>query len=99
MAIIKIMRTVAGEEIIGEVIFETEQVLRVRNPCQIGLVMNERGQPTINMQRLLAFSSEPEVDIRQPSLLYVTTVDSKIEMKYNEIFGNIIVAQPKIITG
>lgn len=98
MAIIKIMRTVAGEEIIGEVIFETEASLRVRNPCQIGLVMNERGQPSINMQRLLAFSTEPEVDIRQQCLLYVTTVDTKIEMKYNEIFGNIIIAQPKIIT-
>jgi hypothetical protein len=99
MAIIKIMRTVAGEEIIGEVIFETDQSLRVRNPCQIGLVMNERGQPSINMQRMLAFSKEDQVDIRQHSLLYVTTVDSKIEMKYNEIFGNIIIAQPKIITG
>ena len=99
MAIIKIMRTVAGEDIIGEVIFETEQVLRVRNPCQIGFVMTPAGQPSINMQRLLAFSSEDQVDIRQPSLLYVTTVDIKIEMKYNEIFGNIIIAQPKIITG
>ena len=99
MAIIKIMRTVAGEEIIGEVIFETEQSLRVRNPCQIGIVMTQTGQPSINMQRMLAFSSEDQVDIRQPSLLYVTTVDSKIEMKYNEIFGNIIIAQPKIITG
>lgn len=99
MATIKIMRTVAGEEIIGEVISETETTLRIKNPCQIGLIVNDRGQPSINMQRLLAFSPEPEVDIRQQCLLYVTTVDTKIEMKYNEIFGNIIVAQPKIITG
>lgn len=91
------MRTVAGEEIIGEIIVENEVFLKVKNPCQIGLVMTERGQPTINMQRLLAFSADTEVDIRQQSLLYVTTVDAKIEMKYNEVFGNIIVAQPKII--
>lgn len=99
MAIIKILRTVAGEEIIGEVLSDAEDVIRVKNPCQIGLAMNQQGQPSINMQRLLPFSSDITVDIYKKNLLFIVGVDIKIEMKYNEIFGNIIVAQPKIITG
>lgn len=98
MADIKILRTVAGEEIIGEILSDGEDVIRIKNPCQIGLVMNQQGQPSINMQRLLPFSSETEVDIYKKNLLFIVGVEPKIEMKYNEIFGNIIVAKPKIIT-
>lgn len=96
---IKILRTVAGEEIIGEVLADRDDVIRIKNPCQIGLVMNQTGQPSLNMQRLLPFSPDTEVDIFKKNLLFIVGVESKIEMKYNEIFGNIIVAQPKIITG
>jgi hypothetical protein len=89
---------VAGEEIIGEILNDGSDMIRVKNPCMIGLTMSQQGQPSINMQRLLPFSSETEVDIYKKNLLFIVGVDTKIEMKYNEIFGNIIVAQPKIIT-
>lgn len=99
MGTIKILRTVAGEEIIGEVLRDDNDVIRVKNPCQIGLVMTQSGQPTLNMQRLLPFSPDTEVDIFKKNLLFIVGVDPKIEIKYNEVFGNIIVAQPKIFTG
>lgn len=99
MATIKILRTVAGEEVIGEILSDNDDVIRVKNPCQIGLAMNQSGQPSLNMQRLLPFSPDTEVDIFKRNLLFIVSVDPKIEMKYNEIFGNIIVAQPKIFTG
>lgn len=89
----------AGEEIIGELLSDDEDVIRIKNPCQIGLAMNQSGQPSLNMQRLLPFSPDTEVDIFKRNLLFIVGVDPKIEMKYNEIFGNIIVAQPKIFTG
>jgi len=99
MATIKILRTVAGEEIIGEVLSADDDVVMMKNPCQIGLAMNQTGQPSLNMQRLLPFSPDTTVAIYKRNLLFIVSVDPKIEMKYNEIFGNIIVAQPKIITG
>ena len=99
MATIRLVRTVAGEEIIGEVLSESTEFIILKNPCVIGLVMTERGQPSLNMQRMLAFSKNNSVSIRKTNLLYESDVEEKIEMKYNEIFGNIIVAQPKIITG
>lgn len=99
MATIKILRTVAGEEIIGEVLSADDDVVMMKNPCQIGLAMNQTGQPSLNMQRLLPFSPDTTVAIYKRNLLFIVGVDTKIEMKYNEIFGNIIVAQPKIITG
>ena len=99
MATIKILRTVAGEEIIGEVLSADDDVVMMKNPCQIGLAMNQTGQPSLNMQRLLPFSPDTTVAIYKRNLLFIVGVDIKIEMKYNEIFGNIIVAQPKIITG
>lgn len=99
MATIRILRTVAGEEIIGEVMGDSDDVIKIKNPCQIGLAMNQTGQPSLNMQRLLPFSPDTVVDIFKRNLLFIVSVDPKIEMKYNEIFGNIIVAQPKIFTG
>lgn len=97
MSQIRIMRTVAGEEILGEILDENVDFIKVRNPCAIGLVMNERGQPSLNIQRLLMFSVQTEIDIRRSNILYETDVDSKIETKYNEIFGNIILPQKSII--
>ena len=99
MATIKILRTVAGEEIIGEVLSADDDVVMMKNPCQIGLAMNQTGQPSLNMQRLLPFSPDTTVAIYKRNLLFIVGVDQNIEMKYNEIFGNIIVAQPKIFTG
>jgi hypothetical protein len=91
---------VAGEEIIGEVLSDSPEFVVMKNPCVIGLMMQGPGhQPSLNMQRLLPFSKQNSVSVRKSNLLFETDVDEKIEMKYNEIFGNIIVAQPKIITG
>ena len=100
MANVKLIRTLVGEDIVAEIVSDDASGMRVKNPCQIGLVMTDSGQPTLNIQRMLTFSTESEVDVNKSLLLYVTTVDPKIEMKYNEIFGNIIVAsQPRIFTG
>lgn len=100
MADVRLIRTVVGEDIVAEVLTDDGQGLHVKNPCQIGIMMTESGQPNLNIQRMLTFSTSSEVTLNKSMLLYVTTVDPKIEMKYNEIFGNIIVAsQPRIFTG
>lgn len=98
MASIKILRLISGEEVLGEILNETRDNIIVKNPCLIGLMMAQDGRPNLNMQRMLTFSEDTEVSMNRNHILFMTSVDSKIENKYNEIFGNIIVAQPKIIT-
>ena len=99
MAKIQLLRTLVGEDIVAEILSEDGSTLTVKNPCQIALVMMENGQPNLNIQRMLTFSPSNEVAMNKSLLLYITEVDPKIEAKYNEIFGNIIVAQPRIFTG
>jgi len=99
MANIKILRTLIGEEILGEIVKEDSH-FHIKNPCQIGLAMAGPGQPPqLNIQKLLMFSADTQVAINKEHIMYTVSVDPKIEMKYNEIFGNIIVAQPKIVLG
>lgn len=101
MSNVKLIRTAVGEDIIGEILESPldRSHVRVKNPCQIGLIMTPSGKPTLNMQKMIPFSDAEYVDMKDALILYITSVDTAIEMKYNEIFGNIIVTQPKIITG
>jgi hypothetical protein len=98
MSKIRILRLLTSEEVLAEVIEETPDSYTVKNPCLIGLTMNPGGTPGLNIQRMLMFSEQTVVSLSKAHILFEVTVDMKIQTRYNEIFGNIIVPeQQKII--
>ena len=98
MANIKLIRFVTGEEIVGEILAEDANHITVENPCAISLTMDSGGKPNLSMQPWSIFTTEKALNIVRNHVMFIASIDPKIEMKYNEIFGKIIVPSQGIIT-
>jgi hypothetical protein len=100
MANIKYIRLISGEELVSEILSQPGMSHHeLKNPCMIGLVMTPSGQPSLNMQPYLMFSSDKVIKIKDEHVLFMAEVDIKLLNKYNEIFGSgIVIAQQGIMT-
>jgi len=98
MSNIQLIHFINGEDVIGEVTSVTAEHYVVENPCSISLVQGENGQPSLSLQPLVFFSKDKIVKLNKNQAMYIVGVDNQIEMQYNQIFGNLIVPQKKIIT-
>ena len=99
MADIKLIHFVNGEDVLGEILEETEQHFVVKNPCHIGLAQDQNGKPSLSLQPLVIFSKQEVVDLQKSHYIYCVDVDQGIVNQYNEIFGNIIVPSQSIFKG
>lgn len=97
MADIKLIRFVNGEEIVAEIISEDAVHIKAENACAISLAMGSDGKPNLSMQPWSIFSTDKVLDINKQHVMFVTSIDPKIEMKYNEIYGKIIMPKQNII--
>jgi hypothetical protein len=97
MADIKLIRFVNGEEIVAEILSEDAVHIKVENACAISLAMDQGGKPNLSMQPWSIFSTDKVLDINKQHVMFVTSIDPKIEMKYNEIYGKIIMPKQNII--
>ena len=100
MTKIKYIRLISGEELVSEVLSLPEgSHMELKNPCMIGLTMTQTGQPTLNMQPYLMFTSDKVIKIKEEHIIYTAEVDIKLLNKYNEIFGSgILIAHQGIVT-
>ena len=82
---VKLIRIVTGEEIIAEVLSETDDTITVQN----GLVV----LPTNNGVGFAPWATviskdEPEITISKTHVVYVAEVQEDVCKKYNEMFGS-----------
>ena len=92
---VKLIRVVTGEEIVAEVVSETDDTITVQN----GLVV----LPTNNGVGFAPWATvvskdDPEITVSRNHLVYVAEVQEDVSSKYKEMFGNIITpAEKKLI--
>ena len=82
---VKLLRIVTGEEVIAELLSETEDTITVQN----GLVV----LPTNNGVGFAPWATviskdNPEITISKTHLVYVAEVQEDVCKKYNEMFGS-----------
>ena len=96
---LRIIRLTTGEEILGEIEEQNEQTVRIKNPCVLGITMNQSGKAGLQMQPLLLFSEQKVVNFKTQHILYEVSVATELRNKYNEIYGSgIVVAKSPLIT-
>jgi len=96
---LRILRLLTGEEILGDILEETDTHYKVKNPCSIGLAMGESGKPALNMQPMLMLADQKVVSIKKDHVTFDVSVAIEIKSKYNEFFGSgIVLAKKSIIT-
>lgn len=89
---VKLIRIVTGEEVVAEVVSETDDTITVKN----GLVVLPTGQSIGFAPWATVISKdEPEITMNLKHVIYVAEVQDSVSQKYKEMFGNIITPQEK----
>lgn len=82
---VKLLRIVTGEEVIAELLSETEETITVQN----GLVVLPTNNGVGFAPWATVISKEsPEITVSKTHVVYVAEVQEDVCKKYNEMFGS-----------
>ena len=90
---VKLIRISTGEEIIAEVLSETDDTITVQN----GLVVlpNAQGVGFAPWATVIS-KDEPEITMKKTFVVYIAAVQDDVAQKYNEMFGSkLVTPSPK----
>ena len=84
----RLCRIVTGEEVVGELVSETEQTVTVQNGLVVlSNVLNFGFVPWATV----IDREKPEITVSRNHIVYIAELDSTIRNKYNEIYGSKLV--------
>ena len=91
---VKLIRIVTGEEIVAEVVSETDDTITVKN----GLVVLPTGQ-SIGFAPLATVISkdDPEITMDRKHVIYVAEVQDSVSEKYQDMFSVIKAPSKKLV--
>jgi len=82
---VKLIRMITGEEIIAEIVSETDDTITVQN----GLVVLPSAQGVGFAPWATVISKEePEIEMSKNHIVYMVAVQEDVSKKYNEMFGS-----------
>ena len=85
---VKLFRFVTGEEVVAELLSETDDTITVQN----GLVVLPTSQIVGFAPWAMLISKEsPEITVKKTHVVYVAEVQEEVGKKYNEMFGSKLV--------
>ena len=85
---VKLFRIITGEEVVAELVSETEDTVTVKN----GLVVLPSAQNIgFAPWATVVNRDKPEITINRNHIVYIAELDSNIRNKYNEIYGSKLV--------
>ena len=97
---VKLLRLKSGENIVGEVIKENQEIIIISNPAMLMPVSHTPGrqdQIQIGLAPWIPFSVEKEFKLPRDWVLLTTEPAQDIVNNYNQVFGTGIVV-PKVST-
>ena len=84
----KLFRIITGEEVVAEVVSETDDTVTVKN----GLVVLPGAQNVgFAPWATVIDRGNPEIVVSRTHIVYVAELDSGVKKKYNELFGSKLV--------
>lgn len=97
---IKIIRLATGEEIIGEVMKETDKVLSVKNPVRILVIPTaDQNNPKVGFGPFTQWTEEKELTLNRQHVTFMATPINEFVNQYTAMFGGLVVPPAsKIIT-
>ena len=95
---VKLLRLKSGEDIVGEIVRENEELIVISNPAILMPVSHSPGrqdQIQIGLAPWIPFSEEKEFKLPRDWILLTTIPAQDIVNNYNQVFGSGIVV-PKV---
>ena len=91
---VKLLRISTGEEIVAEIVDETDESITVRN----GLVCVPQAQSVGFIPwATVVDKTEPEITVSRQFIVYVAALDPTVKNKYCEMFGGVTTPEKKLI--
>ena len=89
-----------GEEVIAEVISETDTTITVKNAVRIVVIPDQMNpkSPQVGLAPFLQFSDQKELVLNKNLVITTATPLTDFVNQYNSLFGGIQVPTSKIIT-
>ena len=85
---VKLFRIITGEEVVAEVVSETDDTVTVKN----GLVVLPGAQNVgFAPWATVIDRDNPEIVVSRTHIVYIAELDSGVKKKYNELFGSKLV--------
>jgi hypothetical protein len=90
---IKLFRILTGEEVIAELLSEDESTVTIQN----GLVVLPTSSGTVGFApwATVIDRDNPELVVSKSHIVYIASVDSAVESKYNDVYGSKLVTPEK----
>lgn len=97
---IYILKLTSDEDIIGEILDDTDFYVSIKNPVRIAIAL-QKGQPSVGFQPFPMFSDEQEkvFPIAKLSVVYSYKATQEFVDNYKQIFSGLIMPNKQIITG
>ena len=88
------LKLVTGEELVAEIISETEDFIEIKNP--VAAVMQRRQEgPALGFMSWMQAANGPTFVINKDKIVCKSEVAEEVKNGYNQIFGAGIVVPPK----
>jgi hypothetical protein len=98
MSDVKAFKLVNGEELVAEIVTETETTIEFKNPLACVMQRGEQG-PMLGFMPWMQAADGP-FTINRDKIITIAEVAQEVKNGYNQIFGAGIVVPPKqLITG
>lgn len=98
MANVKIIRLI-GEDVLAEVLFSPENILKIKNPVRIVHVPSkvDPTKPSIGFAPWAEYSADKEFTIEKSSVVCIMEPIKEFVAQYNTIFSGIITPTTQLI--
>lgn len=96
---VKILKMISGEELLGEVVKETDTHLEVKNVVRIVIMPTTSNpkNPTVGFAPWADFSDETEFTIHKAHVIVTMKPVKQFVNQYNSMFGGIVTPASKLI--
>lgn len=97
---LKIIRFLTGEEIIAELIEETNDILKIKNAVRIVVVPSavEQKNPSVGFAPFLQWTDDKDLTLNRSHVTVMSNPITEFVNQYNSMFGGLVVPNSKIIT-
>jgi hypothetical protein len=98
---IKALKLISGEELIGEVVSQSDAMITLKNVLGISLQMGNDGRPMIGFLPFMGYvKRESQFSFSLDKVIISEEVqDDSLRNQYSSIFGGIVTPPKTLITG
>lgn len=97
---VKALKLTTSEEVIGEVISETEDYTVLKNVVVVAIQPGPEGRAALGFLPFMPYlGKDREIKFKNSNVMVSEIVDDQMANQYNSVFGGIVVPPKTLITG